>query len=99
MGLRRTVSGDVVTIKIDGKFNFNLHRDFREAYKDTAGNKTSYVVDLAGTDYLDSSALGMLLLLREHAGGDEAKIQIINSSDEIRKIFDISNFNRLFDID
>ena len=57
-----------------------------------------YTVDLAGTDYLDSSALGMLLLLREHAGGEGAAIQIINASPDVKKILDVANFGKLFDI-
>ena len=48
---------------------------------------------------MDSSALGMLLLLRERAGGDRAAIEITHCSPEIRKIFAVSNFDRLFKID
>jgi anti-anti-sigma factor len=51
-----------------------------------------------GTDYIDSSALGMLLLLREHAGNDKADITISGCKDEIRKILSIANFERLFNI-
>jgi anti-anti-sigma factor len=55
-------------------------------------------VDLSGTDYLDSSALGMLLLLREHAGGEGSKIDIVNSSPDVKKILDVANFGKLFEI-
>ena len=55
-----------------------------------------YVVDLSDTEYLDSSALGMLLLLREHAGGESSKIEISQASDEVRKILDVANFGKLF---
>jgi anti-anti-sigma regulatory factor len=47
---------------------------------------------------MDSSALGMLLLLRDHAGGDDAEVQVINISSDVRKILAISNFDKLFDI-
>ena len=57
-----------------------------------------YVVDLKEATYLDSSALGMLLLLRDHAGGDDAEVQVINSNSDVRKILAISNFDKLFDI-
>ncbi|MCU1752516.1 STAS domain-containing protein [Pseudomonas sp. 6D_7.1_Bac1] len=59
---------------------------------------SSVVVDLKETTYLDSSALGMLLLLRDHAGGDRADISVVNSNSDVRKILAISNFNKLFDI-
>ncbi len=57
-----------------------------------------YVVDLKDTTYLDSSALGMLLLLRDHAGGDSAQIRLLNCNPDVRKILAISNFEQLFKI-
>jgi anti-anti-sigma factor len=56
------------------------------------------VVDLKEATYLDSSALGMLLLLRDHVGGDDAEVQVVNTSPDVRKILAISNFDKLFDI-
>ena len=53
---------------------------------------------MTDADYMDSSALGMLLLLREHAGGDNAKIEVVGCKPEIKKILAIANFQKLFDI-
>ncbi len=99
----------VVTIHITGRFDFSVHREFREAYKDRGVGSIRYVVDLKGTEYMDSSALGMLLLLREHAvGGQQSPgdkrdvgdcgVRIVNCSQEIRQILTISNFSKLFEI-
>jgi ABC-type transporter Mla MlaB component len=60
--------------------------------------RVEYEVNPAGTEYLDSSALGMLLLLREHAGGDTSIINITKVSDDVRKMLDVANFGRLFNI-
>ncbi|MGH8376937.1 MAG: STAS domain-containing protein, partial [Pseudomonas sp.] len=59
---------------------------------------SAVVVDLKDATYLDSSALGMLLLLRDHAGGDDSDVRVVNSSTDVRKILAISNFDKLFDI-
>ena len=101
MSINSTVSpdGKAVTISISGKFDFQLYDEFRAAYVDTQGSGVAYNVDLAGTDYLDSSALGMLLLLREHAGGEGAKIEINNASPDVKKILDVANFGKLFRIE
>ncbi|NOY62525.1 MAG: STAS domain-containing protein [Gammaproteobacteria bacterium] len=93
--------GKVVEIAISGRFDFSVHREFREAYEnaviDTPNPK--YVLNLGSTEYMDSSALGMLLLLREYAGGDKCDIKITRCGPEIKEILDISNFNKLFDIE
>lgn len=102
MPVTATVAGDgkQITIHVSGQFNFSVYKDFREAYQRSAQPAdTAYVIDMAGADYMDSSALGMLLLLRERAGGERSEILITHSNPEIRKIFKISNFERLFKID
>ena len=91
-------SDNELIINVAGRFDFSAHQDFRSAYEDIEQPPTSYAVDMSDTTYLDSSALGMLLLLRDHAGGDNASIRIINCNDDVRKILVISNFGRLFTI-
>ena len=87
-----------LVINVEGRFDFSAHQDFRSAYEDLESPPESYAVDMTETTYLDSSALGMLLLLRDHAGGDTASIRLLNCNDDVRKILVISNFGRLFTI-
>ncbi|MBR7196644.1 STAS domain-containing protein [Pseudomonas sp. 14A] len=87
-----------LTISVKGRFDFGRHQEFRESYERLSHKPESIVVDLKEATYLDSSALGMLLLLRDHAGGDESDIRVVNSSSDVKKILAISNFDKLFDI-
>ena len=89
--------GSSVLISINGRFDFNAHHDFRNVYRNEKSD-AAYTIDMSGTDYIDSSALGMLLLLREHAGNESANISINGCNDDIKKIFAISNFEKLFTI-
>jgi anti-anti-sigma factor len=99
MSIQSSVAEGTLTIAIDGRFDATSLDDFRKCYEDhTSSSVGSYIVDLADTVYLDSSALGMLLVLRDFAGGDQASVVIQNCSEEIKKIFAISNFSQLFDI-
>ncbi|SDU14197.1 STAS domain-containing protein [Halopseudomonas salegens] len=94
-----TESGQLLTIKVSGRFDFSSHQVFREAYERAGLSPRRYCIDLQDTDYIDSSALGMLLLLRDHAGGDVADIRIQHASPEVRKVLSISNFEQLFTIE
>lgn len=93
-----SADGSELTVNVEGRFDFSSHQEFRRAYERLDNQPDSYVVDMNATSYLDSSALGMLLLLRDYAGGDDAKISIVNCNDEVKKIFSISNFEQLFTI-
>ena len=93
-----SADGNQLTIAIKGRFDFAKHQDFRAAYEKNDPIPESIVVDLKEATYIDSSALGMLLLLRDHAGGDESQVSVVNSNSDVRKILAISNFDKLFDI-
>jgi len=94
-----SADGTELTIRIRGRFDHAVHGAFREAFTHPAEPPERYCVDLGETEYLDSSALGMLLLLRDHGGGDQASIRLANPNANVRKILNVSNFNQLFDID
>src|SRR3989344_7285906 len=91
-------SSGELTIKIQGRFDFSANQEFRDAYEKVSEEPKGYIVDMKETTYLDSSALGMLLLLRDHAGGDNAQIRLLNCNPDVRKILAISNFEQLFKI-
>ncbi|MDO8271772.1 MAG: STAS domain-containing protein [Gammaproteobacteria bacterium] len=78
-----------VTIKVQGRFVFGLHKEFRNAYRDLDGATKEYEVDLSQAVYLDSAALGMLLLLQEHANTFSAKVSIVGATPDVRRILDI----------
>jgi anti-anti-sigma factor len=49
-------------------------------------------------DYLDSSALGMLMLLNERAKLVNKSISLFNPSGIVSQVLEVANFNRLFTI-
>jgi anti-anti-sigma factor len=88
---------DMITISISGSFDFSSHRDFIDAYKQYEKNQKHFVVDLNKTEYMDSSALGMLLQLKEYSK-DGDSVVISKPNDDVTKILQIAKFNQLFKI-
>lgn len=91
--------GRIFTIQIKGKFDFNLVKDFRASYADIGDGKPKVVIDLRETEYMDSSALGMLLNMQKSLGSKVDSIRIANCRPQIKKILQISRFDKKFDID
>jgi len=87
-------------IKLSGRFDFNSHREFRASYENLLGRNElkEFVVDLSGVDYLDSSALGMLLLLRDKLAAESKAVALANCQSSVRQVLDIANFGKLFKI-
>lgn len=96
MGISSNVTpdGKQVTITIQGRFDFSQHQAFRQAYE-LAGNHAQYVLDMTGVEYVDSSALGMLLLLKEFVA-DPDGVKIANCNEKILEILKIANFDKIF---
>ncbi len=86
-----------VIVVLQGRFDFNAHREFREAV-DSAVKEAGTViqVDLSRVDYLDSSALGMLLMLRDKAKGAGKAVELANAKGSVKQVIDIANFGKLF---
>lgn len=88
-------NGNFVLITIKNRLDLHDHHDFRNCYRNEKPD-AMYEIDLSEADYIDSSALGMLLLLREFAGGTEANITISGCNDKIKKIMAYTNFEEIF---
>lgn len=91
---------DQVRIRLNGRFDFSAHRIFRESYTPSLEDKEvkEMEIDLGSVDYLDSSALGMLLMLREKAQAANKTVALTNCRGSVRQVLDIANFAKLFPI-
>lgn len=89
--------GNQVTIHVSGRFDFAAHQEFLQAYKKHPRGEKSFIVDLKNTDYMDSSAMGMLLQLRDYGAKDQ-DMSLVNSNDGVREILQIANFDKIFKV-
>ncbi|MCW8945003.1 MAG: STAS domain-containing protein [Sedimenticola sp.] len=86
-----------VTIGVIGRFDFSCHQDFSGAYKQFPKGERQFTVDLAATEYMDSSSMGMLLQLKEYAS-KEAQVVLSNANESVKEILQIAHFDKLFTI-
>jgi anti-anti-sigma factor len=100
MEIRQTKNGNQAKLTLSGRFDFNMHREFKEAYMALLNDDTltSIEIGLAEVDYLDSSALGMLLMLRERALNVNKQVSLSNPNKMVSQVLDIANFHKLFTI-
>ena len=85
-----------LTINVSGNFDFSIHPQFRNAYQNL-DKSYSVIVVLKTTEYIDSAALGMLLLFYDEFSNH--KIKIINCNDFIKQVLQIAHFEKKFDIE
>ncbi len=90
----------IATILLRGRFDFGAHREFKSSYEPplSALDIRELEIDMGGVEYLDSSALGMLLILKERAGATNKRVAITNCRGAVKQVLDIANFSKLFEI-
>ncbi len=95
----RSDDGRTLEIAVSGSFQFSLHREFRDAYSNFIVPDGLIRLNLSQTEYMDSAALGMILLLNEHAKQHRSSIALCKPPQVIRRILEIASFDKLFRIE
>ena len=87
-------------ISMSGRFDFQVHRDFKDAYTPLLENAAvrEIEVEMSKVDYLDSSALGMLMLLNERAKAANKPVALLNTSGVVSQVLEVANFSKIFNI-
>ncbi|WP_024850944.1 STAS domain-containing protein [Hydrogenovibrio kuenenii] len=98
MGVKTQVNDGVVNIYIKGNFDISCYDDFNKTLNEHLDSASKFVINLSETTYMDSSALGMLLLLREKTGGNPNKVEFSHVTPEVMNILKVAKFDQLFTI-
>lgn len=94
-----SVQNSIGTISPLSRFDFKSHREFKEAYESMIAAKVNAIhISFAEASYMDSSALGMLLMLNDRAKESGISMELIHVKPPIREILEIANFQKLFTI-
>lgn len=93
-----TQAADSATITLAGRFSLYDRWRFESAYKNLDAAIKRIVIDLAHVEYIDSSALGMLLVLRKHAQAEHIQLYLENPTEVVSKVFEVACFTKLFNI-
>lgn len=97
MSVEGQLVGNTAILYIKGRFDIASYEAFNQAYAEFIGRAKQFQIDLSMATFMDSSALGMLLLLREKAG-ESTDIELVNANDDVAKILQIAQFHQLFTI-
>jgi anti-anti-sigma factor len=100
MELESHIEGTTGTVVLHGLFNFAAHADIKPAVYPLLEQPDlkQICMDMTDVSYLDSSALGLLLVFKEMAGPKGKAISIRNPSTQVMKILKIVKFETLFTI-
>ena len=84
-------------IRLKGRFDYDARRDFDAATQIAMNEAAGEIqINLMEVEYMDSSALGMLLVLRDKATASGKTVSLAECQGFVKKILDFANFQKLF---
>lgn len=89
------------TIHLPERFDFNFHRTFTAAYEPLLSDGTLQELELnfSQVQYLDSAALGMMVLMQKKFSQNKAlRLSISGARGTAREIIDMANLAKLFNV-
>ncbi|MEH6712612.1 MAG: STAS domain-containing protein [Paraglaciecola polaris] len=92
---------EVRVLHVPQRFDFSQHKTFTEQYNEMLEAKlcNKIIMDFSRTEYLDSSALGMMVLLNKKAKLKNINVSIQGAKDNAKDILLIANFEKLFNFE
>ena len=88
------------TIAIPERFDFSFHKAFTDQYnkllEENAG--ATITLDFSRVMYLDSAALGMVVLLKKRAKASGCDVEIVNAKGTALEVLEIANFEKMVTI-
>ena len=93
-------AADGVVIALAGAFTFKDHHSFRamlDILKAAAGRR--HVLDLSRVEFMDSAALGMLLIAEDEARSAGWRLTLRKAPPAIARLIELSSMDALFTIE
>lgn len=94
-----TVDGAVTVVAVTGDVDMSTAPQLEQRLTELAdGGAHSLVVDLSGVEFLDSSALGVLVGVHKRLAADHGAIKLVCGHPRIERIFAITRLTEVLPI-
>lgn len=90
----------ILVIELSGTFDFASYHAFKDQFCELIAHDDveSIEMDFSQVNYIDSSGLGILILMRERVHGVGKTVTLLKPNDSVREIMAMANLGKLFTI-
>lgn len=90
----------IKTFVIEGELDVhnvkNLKSDVSESLEDEEG--WTFILDMGGVTYLDSSGLGMLVYIKKEITSQKGVLKLLNIQPQVLNVFKLTRLDEFFDL-
>jgi anti-anti-sigma factor len=90
---------ELETLRLPSRFDYSYHRQFGEMYTPLieSSDCKEIILDFTQVEYLDSSALGMMVLLQKKFSTGGRKVRVKGARGATEEILKMANMQKIFD--
>ena len=92
-----TVDGNR-TLHLDGRFDFGVRKIFKEAVEGVSVEGSSVVLDLEKVTFVDSSALGLLVICHQNLKNKNVSFFLVNPQTYVKQVLELANIGKMIPI-
>ncbi len=86
-------------LRLEGNFTYTQRKTFQEVLKTICTDQVDEVViDLSQVAFLDSAALGLLMISHRQLGAERRKLSLAHPQPTVRQIIELANLHKTISI-
>ena len=98
LNVEKKLNGSELVVEVSGRLDTSTSPDLEKELKDSLGGVDKLILDFAKLEYISSAGLRVLLATQKTING-QGEMKIINVSETIMEIFDMTGFSDILDIE
>ena len=98
MTITQFENGDSLTLAVEGIIDSTTAPDFEKEMLAAGGKTKNLVVNFAKVDFISSAGLRVLLLSQKKMAAAAGKMTLVNVSEDVREVFELTGFVNVLDI-
>lgn len=99
MGFHVERTDDVAIISVEGQLIVGNRQELKQrVLEELERGARKFLIDFAGTGYIDSSGLGVLVSLSKKIREQGGELRLANLNEDLRTLFELTKLDTLFQI-
>ena len=95
MTITEEIHDQTATLKLEGGFTYTQRKLFQETIKNLSSKNVEHIIiDLAQVAFLDSAALGLLMITHRQLLADKRQLSLAYPQATVRQIIELANLHK-----
>ena len=97
MNISKNIDGNTMNIALEGRLDTTTSPRLEEEVRADIGGITELNFDLAALEYISSAGLRVIMAAQKIMS-KQGSMSVINASEEVKEIFEVTGFSSIIDI-